>query len=410
MISTCNRVELYVAADDARSRGRRAGRGAGAAGRRRGRRSRRAPLSAPRRGGRPPPVPGRVQPRFAGGGRAADPRPDQAGATTPPSSTARPGAVLRACFEEGAFRVARRVRRETAIARNPVSVSSVAVEFARQVVGDFDEAPGADRRRGQDVGAGGAHAAHARRDADGHQPDARARRGAGAALRRRRRRLERSARRAGRGRHRHRVDRRAAAGADAGPADRRAEGAPRAPAVPDRHRASRATSIRRRASSTASTCPTSTTCRSRRASTAPSARKKRPRPRPSSSRSWARFVKRWRSRQLGPTVSALQAHFHGIARAEVQRGRPAASTTRSGRRASTCSESCVEEAAPPAADRAARRRSATRVSLVQAVQRLFALSPVAAVPAAPKRRAGTRRERSVGQEGRRLLSGPPARS
>src|SRR5262245_34671488 len=47
------------------------------------------------------------------------------------------GAVLRACFEEGAFRVARRVRRETAIARNPVSVSSVAVDFARQVVGDF---------------------------------------------------------------------------------------------------------------------------------------------------------------------------------------------------------------------------------------------------------------------------------
>ena len=46
--------------------------------------------------------------------------------------------AARACFAEGAFRVARRVRRETEIARNPVSVSSVAVEFARQVVGDFD--------------------------------------------------------------------------------------------------------------------------------------------------------------------------------------------------------------------------------------------------------------------------------
>ncbi len=57
------------------------------------------------------------------------------------------GAVLRACFE-GAFRVARRVRRETAIARNPVSVSSIAVEFARQVHGDFD------RRRVLVVGAG----------------------------------------------------------------------------------------------------------------------------------------------------------------------------------------------------------------------------------------------------------------
>src|SRR3954469_7764150 len=46
------------------------------------------------------------------------------------------GAVLRTCFE-GAFRVARRVRRETAIPRNPVSVSAVAVDFARQVFGDF---------------------------------------------------------------------------------------------------------------------------------------------------------------------------------------------------------------------------------------------------------------------------------
>ena len=46
------------------------------------------------------------------------------------------GSVLGACFE-GAFRVARRVRRETDIAKNPVSVSSIAVELARQVVGDF---------------------------------------------------------------------------------------------------------------------------------------------------------------------------------------------------------------------------------------------------------------------------------
>lgn len=46
------------------------------------------------------------------------------------------GQLLGACFE-GAFRVARRIRRETEIAKNPVSVSSVAVELARQVVGDF---------------------------------------------------------------------------------------------------------------------------------------------------------------------------------------------------------------------------------------------------------------------------------
>ncbi|MES1206603.1 MAG: glutamyl-tRNA reductase [Pseudomonadota bacterium] len=46
------------------------------------------------------------------------------------------GATLNACFQR-AFRVARRVRRETQIARNPVSVSSVAIELARQVFGDF---------------------------------------------------------------------------------------------------------------------------------------------------------------------------------------------------------------------------------------------------------------------------------
>jgi glutamyl-tRNA reductase len=57
------------------------------------------------------------------------------------------GAVLNACFQR-AFRVARRVRRDTAIARNPVSVSSVAIELARQVFGGFD------RRQVLVVGAG----------------------------------------------------------------------------------------------------------------------------------------------------------------------------------------------------------------------------------------------------------------
>ena len=46
------------------------------------------------------------------------------------------GPVLATCFER-AFRVARRVRRDTEIARNPVSVSSVAVELAHNVFGDF---------------------------------------------------------------------------------------------------------------------------------------------------------------------------------------------------------------------------------------------------------------------------------
>jgi glutamyl-tRNA reductase len=46
------------------------------------------------------------------------------------------GPILDSCFP-GAFRVAKRVRRDTEIARNPVSVSSVAVEWAHGVFGDF---------------------------------------------------------------------------------------------------------------------------------------------------------------------------------------------------------------------------------------------------------------------------------
>jgi glutamyl-tRNA reductase len=57
------------------------------------------------------------------------------------------GAILNTCFQR-AFRVAKRVRRETEIARNPVSVSSVAIELARQVFGGFD------RRQVLVVGAG----------------------------------------------------------------------------------------------------------------------------------------------------------------------------------------------------------------------------------------------------------------
>jgi glutamyl-tRNA reductase len=47
------------------------------------------------------------------------------------------GPVLSACFA-GAFRIARRVRRETEIARNPVSISSVSIEFARKIFDGFE--------------------------------------------------------------------------------------------------------------------------------------------------------------------------------------------------------------------------------------------------------------------------------
>ncbi len=46
------------------------------------------------------------------------------------------GPVLGACFT-GAFRIARRVRRETEIARNPVSLSSVAIDYARRIFEGF---------------------------------------------------------------------------------------------------------------------------------------------------------------------------------------------------------------------------------------------------------------------------------
>jgi glutamyl-tRNA reductase len=46
------------------------------------------------------------------------------------------GPILGQCFSR-AFRVAKRVRTDTEIARNPVSISSVAVDYARNFFGDF---------------------------------------------------------------------------------------------------------------------------------------------------------------------------------------------------------------------------------------------------------------------------------
>ncbi len=46
------------------------------------------------------------------------------------------GPVLAACFT-GAFRIARRVRRDTEIARNPVSLSSVAIDYAKKIFEGF---------------------------------------------------------------------------------------------------------------------------------------------------------------------------------------------------------------------------------------------------------------------------------
>ena len=383
MISTCNRVELYVAADDADRAAAGLAERARAAGRRRGRRSRRAPLPAPRRrrrsatcSGSPP-----ASIRWWSASRRSWARPSRRYDAAVQHGTA--GAVLRACFEEGAFRVARRVRRETAIARNPVSVSSVAVEFARQVVGDFA------RRRVLIVGAGKMS-----------ELAARTLRTHGATLtvtNRTRARAEELAQRFGADVADWNDLRGALAAADIVIAS---TGAQRPVLTLDlltqvrKARRGRPLclldiAVPRDVEPAAGEAGRHLPVRHRRPAeagerrTAPSAKRRRPRPRPSSSRSWARFVKRWRSRQLGPMVSALQTHFHGIAQrrgaARCRAGvdeKEREGAPRPGARA------CVKKLLHLPHDRAARRRSRRgRVAGRRRVQRLFALSPVAAVPA-----------------------------
>jgi glutamyl-tRNA reductase len=94
-----------------------------------------------------------------------------------------------------------------------------------------------------------------------------------------------------------------------------------------------------------------------------------------------RFVKRWRSRQLGPMVSALQAHFNAIARTEVQRLSGGVDEKERKARLDLI-EGIIKKLLhlPMTALRGDDAEEA--VSLVQAVQRLFSLSPVAAVPEA----------------------------
>ena len=94
-----------------------------------------------------------------------------------------------------------------------------------------------------------------------------------------------------------------------------------------------------------------------------------------------RFLKRWRSRQLGPVVSALQAHFLGIARAEV--ARVSGGVDEKERKArNDLAESLVKKLLHLPMTALRDDGPEEGVSMVQAVQRLFSLSPVAAVPEA----------------------------
>jgi glutamyl-tRNA reductase len=289
------------------------------------------------------------------------------------------GAVLRACFEEGAFRVARRVRRETAIARNPVSVSSVAVEFARQVVGDFA------RRRVLIVGAGKMS-----------ELAARTLRTHGATLtviNRTRARAEELARRFGADVADWNDLQAALTTADIVIAS---TGAQRPVLTLDLLRQVRKARRGRQLCLLDIAVPRDVEPEAgkldgvylfdiddlqKQASDHRAEREEEAAEAEALvEEELGRFVKRWRSRQRGPMVSALQTHFHGIAKAEVMR--LSGGVDEKERKARLdLAESLVKKLLhlPMTALRDDDPDDA--VSLVQALQRLFALSPVAAVPA-----------------------------
>ena len=136
VLSTCNRTEVYLFTDDTAAAARCAVESAGRLPGRRCRRAARGHLRKGRRRRHPPPVPGGGEPRLAGRGRGADRRPVEG---------RLPGGLRRGLHEHSvqplfrhALEVGKRVRTETTIGQRPVSVSSVAVDLARQVFGKLD--------------------------------------------------------------------------------------------------------------------------------------------------------------------------------------------------------------------------------------------------------------------------------
>jgi glutamyl-tRNA reductase len=307
------------------------------------------------------------------------------------------GAVLRTCFE-GAFRVARRVRRETAIARNPVSVSSVAVDFARQVVGDFA------RSRVLIVGAGKMS-----------ELAARTLRTQGATLtvtNRTRARADELAQRFGAAV----ADWNDLAGAlTAADIVIASTGAQRP--VLTLEMLTQVRKARRgrplclidigvprdvdpEASKLADIYLYDIDALQKQAGEHRAEREEEAAEAETVvEEELGRFVKRWRSRQLGPMVSALQSHVHGIARAEVQRVSGGVDERERKARLDLM-ESFVKKLLhqPMTALREADPDEGG-LSLVQAVQRLFSLSPVAAVPEseeAPREIAGDVNKKAAG--------------
>jgi glutamyl-tRNA reductase len=288
------------------------------------------------------------------------------------------GSVLRACFEEGAFRVARRVRRETAIARNPVSVSSIAVEFARQVVGDFS------RQRVLIVGAGKMS-----------ELAARTLRTHGATLtviNRTRGRAEELAKTFGA----EVADWNDLAGAlVAADIVIASTGAQRPVLTLDMLKQVRKQRRGRRLCLLDIAVPRdidpavgdlddvylfdidalqkqASEHRAEREEEAAEAEAV-------VEEELGRFVKKWRNRQRGPIITALQTHFHGIARAEVMRLSGGADEKERKARLDMA-ESLVKKLLHQPMTALRDDDPDAAMSLVQALQRLFSLSPVAAVP------------------------------
>jgi glutamyl-tRNA reductase len=306
------------------------------------------------------------------------------------------GAVLRTCFE-GAFRVARRVRRETAIARNPVSVSSVAVDFARQVVGDFD------RRRVLIVGAGKMS-----------ELAARTLRTQGATLtviNRTRARADEMAQRFGADVADWSDLTGALTAADIVIASTGAQRPVLTLEMLTQVRKARRgrplclidigvpRDVDPEAGKLADIYLYDIDALQKQAGEHRAEREEEAAEAETVvEEELARFVKRWRSRQLGPMVSALQTHFHAIARAEVQRVSGGVDDKERKVRLDLV-ESVVKKLLHLPMTALRDDDPGEGVSLVQAVQRLFSLSPVAAVPEseeAPREIAGDVSKKAAG--------------
>jgi glutamyl-tRNA reductase len=306
------------------------------------------------------------------------------------------GAVLRTCFE-GAFRVARRVRRETAIARNPVSVSSVAVDFARQVVGDFA------RRRVLIVGAGKMS-----------ELAARTLRTQGASLtviNRTRARADELAERFGADVADWNDLTGALTGADIVIASTGAQRPVLTLEMLTQVRKARRgrplclidigvpRDVDPEAGKLADIYLYDIDALQKQAGEHRAEREEEAAEAEAVvEEELGRFLKRWRSRQLGPMVSALQSHVQGIARAEVQRVSGGVDEKERKARLDLM-DGFVKKLLhqPMTALRDADPDEG--LSLVQAVQRLFSLSPVAAVPAseeAPREIAGDVNKKAAG--------------